>query len=231
MIKQDGEGQTMVQIKRTMIAVVLASGLLGAPVANAQAPASDKSELSERSVVTLMNYAWTVLPAKFTTPERKTIEVDKSKPDARVPIETGRDVIKVGYLSAQAQLCDMWDDQIANYDAMMAREKAKKTWTDQQLLYITTLHRMTIHMAAGKMRVVDKPNDESQIFLEPIEPSKDTCNDEKRKKVKESVLAYIKASPVNVIYGNPPTSTADAAAPGAPAAAAQQPVPAAAQKK
>ncbi len=208
----------MVQMKRTAIAAALVSAVLGAPVALAQA---ETKELSEKSVVTLMNYAWTVLPAKFTTPERKTIEVDKTKRDAMVPIETGRDVIKAGYMSAQAQLCDMWEDQIANYDAMIARERAKSNWTDQQLLYITTLHRMTIHMAAGKMRVVDKPNNESEIFLDPIEPTKDTCNDDKRKKVKEVILAYVKGSPLNIIMGNPPvTSTADVAAPTAPTAPA-----------
>lgn len=204
----------MVQMTRTAIAAALVSALLGAPAAFAQ---TEKKELSDKSVTTLMNYAWSVLPAKFTTPERKTIEVDKSKRDAMVPIETGREVIKAGYMSAQAQLCDMWEDQIANYDAMIARERAKSNWTDQQLLYITTLHRMTIHMAAGKMRVVDKPNNESEIFLDPIEASKDTCNDDKRKKVKETILAYVKGSPLNIITGNPPpaTSTAGAATPAA----------------
>jgi hypothetical protein len=162
--------------------------------AAAQAPAQQK-ELSEKSVQILMNYAWTILPAKFTAPNGKIIEVDKKKRDALVPVDTGRDVIKAAYLSAQAQLCDMWEDQVANYDAMMARERSKAKWTDQQLLYITTLHRMTIHMAAGKLKVVEKGADELQVSLEPIEPTKDSCDDKKKAQVKEAVLAYVKASP------------------------------------
>ena len=222
----------MGQMVRTAAAVTLTMIGLGASlasvgVASAQdKPAGEKKQLSENSVITLMNYAWTILPSKFTTPERKTIEVDKSKRDAMIPLAAAWDIIKAGNLSAQAQLCDMWEAQKANYTALMAREQAKKTWSEQQLLYISTLHRMTLHMAAGKMRVVDKPNDESQIFLEPIEASKDSCNDEKRKKIDDAIYAYVKESPVKIVSEPPPEPTAVA-----PAAA--QPVPTAAkdQKK
>lgn len=201
-----------------LTAMVAGAGLLGCQLAWAQ---DQGKQLSETSVKTLMNYAWTILPAKFTSPQNKTIEVDKSKRDALVPVEVARDVIKVGYMSAQAQLCDMLEDQAANYDAMMAREIDKKKWTDQQLLYITTLHRMTIHMAAGKLRVVEKGTDELQILLEPIEPSKDTCNDERRKRVKETIQAYVSGAPKGYAIG---TSRGTAV----PAPAAAQPVPAAA---
>ena len=33
---------------------------------------------------------------------------------------------------------------------------------------------------------------ELQVFLEPIEPSKETCPDDKRKKVAEAIEAYVK---------------------------------------
>jgi len=207
-------------VGRTWFAAAMAGAILCAPAEPAMA---QQKELSDKSVQTLMNYAWTILPAKFTAPNGKIIEVDKSKSDARVPIETGRDVIKAAYTSAQAQLCEMWEEQVANYDSLMARERSKKKWTDQQLLYITTLHRMTIHMAAGKLKVTEKGADEIIVALEPIEPTKDSCNAEKKQKVKEAVTAYVKAGP---------------AAPAAPpvqqgAAPVAQPVPAAAkdQKK
>ena len=149
-----------------------------------------------------------------------------------LPLETARDVIKVGYMSAQAQLCELWDDQAANYDALMAIEQAKKKWTDQQLLYITTLHRMTIHMAAGKLKVVEKGPEEIQVTLEPIETTKDSCNEERKKKIKDTVLAYVKASPLgqNIKPLPPGGAPPPAAASAAPAAPAAQPVPAA-QKK
>lgn len=180
------------------------AGIAAAAGALAMGAVQARAELSEKSVTTLMNYAWIILPAKFTAPNGKTIEVDKKKQDAMVPVEVGREVIKAGNLSAQAQLCDMMEDQVANYHALMARERAKKTWTDQQLLYITTLHRMTIHMAAGKMRVVDKGPDEIQVFLEPIESSKDSCNDDKRKKVREAVETYVKGAPAVQPASGPP---------------------------
>jgi hypothetical protein len=180
-------------------------------------------ELSENSVQTLMNYAWTILPARFTSPTGKVIVVDKEHKykETVVPLDVAREIIKVGYMSAQAQLCDMLDEQVMNYEALMRREIAKKTWTDQQLLYITTLHRMTIHMAAGKLRVTDKDG-EHQVMLEPIEPSKDTCSDERRTKVKETITAFVKS----VNDSLPPREVASPPASKGP----QQPVPAS-QKK
>ena len=93
---------------RTGLAAAAIVMLLGASPLLAQAP---QKELSEKSVTTIMNYAWTVLPSKFTMPSGKVVEVDKTKRDALVPVETGREVIKVGYNSAQAQLCEMWEEQ------------------------------------------------------------------------------------------------------------------------
>ncbi len=211
-------GQTI----RKAVAVLAASMALGAPLVLAQTPTK---ELKDESVITLMNYAWTILPTKFTTPERKTIEVDKTKRDALVPVDVGRDIIKVGYISAQAQMCEMWDEQNANFSALMAKEQAKKTWTDQQLLYITTLHRLTIHFAAGKMRLVEKGTDELQIFLEPIEPTKGACTDDKRRSINQTIATYVKSSPI-AKTGEPPPEAVAATPPAAPA----QPVPAA-QKK
>lgn len=150
--------------------------------------------LSDKSVNTIMTYAWQVLPAKFTAPSGKVIEVDKKKQDgAIIPIETARDIIRVGYNSAQAQVCEMWEAQVANFDTLMRIENAKKKWTDQQMLYITTLHRMTIHVVSGKIRVVDEKG-ELKVFLEPIEPSKEACPDEKRKKVADAIETYVKAN-------------------------------------
>lgn len=222
-MQQDGEGQAMGRTIQKGVAVLAASIVLAAPPALAQEKAA--KELKDDSVITLMNYAWTVLPTKFTTPERKTIEVDKNKRDAMIPVEVGREIIKVGYVSAQAQLCEMWEEQNANFSAMIAKEQAKKTWSDQQLLYITTLHRLTIHFAAGKMRLVEKGSDELQVFLEPIEPTKGSCTDDKRRSINQTIAAYVKTSPIAKTGEPPPEAVA-----ATPPAATAQPVPAA-QKK
>ena len=162
--------------------------------ATAKGQGQSTGGLSDKSVATIMDYAWQILPQKFTAPSGKVIEVDKKKRDqATIPVDTARDVIRVGYNSAQAQVCEMWEAQEANFDTLMRTENAKKKWSDQQMLYITTLHRMTIHAVAGKIRVVEEKG-ELKVFLEPIDPSKEACPDDKRKKVAEAIETYIKAN-------------------------------------
>jgi hypothetical protein len=181
----------LVMVRSLMVGVCAMACSLAA---TASGQTQSAGGLSDKSVNAIMTYAWQVLPAKFTAPNGKVIEVDKKKQEgAIIPIETARDVIRVGYNSAQAQVCEMWEAQVANFDTLMRIENAKKKWSDQQMLYITTLHRMTIHVVAGKIRVVDEKG-ELKVFLEPIEPSKDACPDDKRKKVADAIETYVKAN-------------------------------------
>src|SRR5688572_1599042 len=84
----------------------LCAVLLGA-IFSVPAPAQTK-ELSEKSVKLLMQYAWALTPPKFTSPDGKVIEVDKSKPkDVIVEVDVAREVIKVARLSAYAQICNL----------------------------------------------------------------------------------------------------------------------------
>jgi len=167
------------------------AGLAASAALVVGAEAQTQGKLSDKSVNTLMDYAWQILPSKFSTPEGKVIEVDKSKRDGNtVPIENGREIIRVGYSSAQAQVCELWEEQQANYDTLMRREILKKKWTDQQLLYITTLHRMTIHAVAGKLRVEEKAG-ELKVILEPIKPGEGKCSDEQKTKIRETIQAYL----------------------------------------
>ena len=154
--------------------------------------AQTQGKLSDKSVTTLMDYAWQILPSKFTTPAGKVIEVDKTKRDANsIPMENGREIIRVAYSSAQAQVCELWEEQQANFDTLMRREHERKKWTEQQMLYITTLHRMTIHAVAGKLRVEEKAG-ELKVLLEPIKPGEGKCTDEQKAKLRETILAYVK---------------------------------------
>ena len=59
------------------MALVWAAALVGGAAAPALA---QTKELSDKSVLTLMHYAWGMVPQKFTTPLGKIIEVDKTKP-------------------------------------------------------------------------------------------------------------------------------------------------------
>ena len=171
-------------------------GSLGSRERLAPALAQTK-ELSDKSVLTLMHYAWGMVPQKFTTPLGKTIEVDKTKPsDSIVPLETAREVIHAARLSAYAQLCELLEEQRANYQTLMRREEAKAKWTDQQMLFINQLHLFTVMTLTGKVALVEKDGDK-QVVVQEGKPAKTgTCTDTERKKVQEQIMAFVSTSPV-----------------------------------
>ena len=196
---------------------------IGAVLALAAAcgPASAQNkELSDKSVLTLMQYAWSLVPNKFTSPDGKVIEVDKSKPsEVVVPMETAREAIKVARLSAYAQVCDLIEEQRANYHTFMKREEAKGKWSDQQLLFINQLHLFTVMTLTGKVKLVEKDGDK-EVVLNSDKPEKaPTCTDTEKKKVESQIKSYVAA--------NVPSTPA----PAAPAATAPNPAAAAPQVK
>ena len=198
---------------------VLAAGLLAVTFATEGLAQTEKAkELSDRTVRVLMEYAWQILPDKFKAPGGKVIEVDKKKREENmIPVDVAREVIRVGYNSGHAQLCELWEEQTANFNTLMRRETAKKKWTDQQILYITTLHRMTIHASTGKLRIEDKEG-EIKVYLEPLVAGKDKgadCNDERRKRITANILAYLQIDNSTVA-----SATAPPAPPSPPAGAA-----------
>ena len=185
------------------------------------APASAQNkELSDKSVSTLMRYAWGMVPEKFTTPSGKTIIVDKSKTsEAVVPIDVARETIRVARLSAYAQLCELSEEQRANFQTFMRREEAKSKWTDQQMLFINQLHLFTVMTLTGKVQLVEKDGDKQVVVQESRPLKSESCTDTERKKVQEQVMAFVNAAPPAAA---PPTA-------GAPAKRAE-PMPAS-QKK
>ena len=101
------------------IGVVLALAAWCSPAA------AQNKELSDKSVLTLMQYAWSLVPNKFTAPDGKVIEVDKSKPsEVVVPMDTAREAIKVARLSAYAQVCDLLEVSAANQRVLLHRARA-----------------------------------------------------------------------------------------------------------
>ena len=152
-------------------------------------------ELREKSVRTFMNYAWQLVPSQFTPPNGETILIDKSKRDeVVVPIDVAREVIRVGRLSAHAQICDLKAEQICNYQSLMRRENNKKIWTDQQMVYISQLHLTTVMLLTGKIKLVEKDGDR-EVVVEEKAPTVATCTDEQKAKVTEVIATYVKAGP------------------------------------
>jgi hypothetical protein len=172
-------------------------------------------ELSEKSVQLLMQYAWALTPPKFTSPDGKTILVDKSKPKAVIaPLDVAREVIKVARLSAYAQLCELPEEQRANYQTLMRREEAKSMWTDQQLLYISQLHLFTVMTLTGKVQIVEKEGDKQVVVQESKAAKTESCTDTERKRVKAQITSYIEAAPTPAAKSaapTPPPKTAEPA--------------------
>jgi hypothetical protein len=190
------------------LSAAIAGALLAAGTAQGFAQGKD---LSDKSIGSLMDYAWAITPAKFTLPSGKTIEVDKNNREAAmIPIETARDVVRAGRLSANAQICGLMEEQAANYQTMIKREQAKSKWSDQQTLYISQLHLFTVMMLTGKVAVVATEGDAKDVKIEntPVGDVKTpTCSDAEREKVKTQIIAYVG------------TDAAPAATPAAAAAA------------
>lgn len=173
----------------TILAGALALSVL-APVTQASA-----QELSEMAVNSFMDFAWSLTPAQFSKPDGTTIQIDKKKRDeVMVPVETAREVIKVGRLSAHAQVCDLPDHQTANHRTLMRKEEAKGKWTPQQLVYISQLHLTTVMLLTGKIKLVEKDDQGKEVVVDGEDEKKpaQTCSEEQRKKVKELIAVYVK---------------------------------------
>ena len=190
--------------------------VIAGPVAGASA-----QELSEKAVKSFMDYAWSLTPQQFSKPDGTVIQIDKKKrEEVMVPLDTARDVIKVGRLSAHAQVCNLQDHQTANHHSMMQREIGKSKWTPQQLVFISQLHLTTVMLLTGKIRLVEKDGDKEVVVEEEKQAPVQTCTDEQRTKVKEMIAAYVKESPGSKeATGAAPAKPAAGAAPAAAATA------------
>ena len=206
------------------LAAALVLGLAGGLAGAAQAA----EELSEKSIQSFMDYAWSLVPQQFTKPDGKTIIVDKKKKeDVMVPIDVAREVVRVGRLSAHAQICELIEDQVNNYTSLMRREVEKKKWTDQQLLYISQLHLTTVMLLTGKIKLVEAQGDK-QVVVEEGKEVYQTCTPEQKAKVKDVITAYVKAGPA-LAQAAPAAAPAAGATPAATPAAAPASAPAAAE--
>lgn len=177
-----------------MVAVsVLAIAIGGTAPAVAQ-----KKQLSDKSVKTLMRYAWSLVPTKFRTPKGKIIVTDKTKPElAKVPIDVAREVIRVGRLSGYAQNCDLPAAQLANFRTMMRLERAKNKWSDQQLLFINQLHLLTVMWLTGQAKVVSEGEGKDPKIKnrDAAATKKPSCDAKLKKQVEEEIYKYVKAHP------------------------------------
>lgn len=168
---------------------------IGALIAISLSAPLKAEQLSESSARKFMDYAWSLVPGQFTPPNGKTITIDKTNKEAvMVPLDVAREVIRVGRMSAHAQICDLLPEQVMNYRSLMRREELKNKWTDQQLVYISQLHLTTVMLLTGKVRIVEKQGNK-EVVVEESEAKASTCSDEQKSKVREVIMAYVDTGP------------------------------------
>lgn len=182
-------------MRRSNTAGIAGISLIGLVALSLSVIPGHAQELSDRSVKTIMNYAWSYTPSKFTPPSGKTIHIDKkNREKMTVPVDKGREVIKVARLTAHAQICNLPEEQVKNYRSLMSREQKSKKWSKQQIVYINQLHLTTVMMLVGKLQVVEQKGDKKVVIKEG-KPAVKTCTDEQRSKVKELITAYVASGP------------------------------------
>jgi hypothetical protein len=172
--------------------------VVGAAGGNAQKP-----EMSDKTVLVLMDFAWALTPAEFTTETGKVIKINKDKFDeVKLPLDDAREVIRVARMSGQAQICEMGEAQTANYETLMEREAARSKWTDQQLVFINKLHLFTVMTMTGQVKAVDSENP-GALPKEPPAKSSVVCTEADRKRIEAQVLAYVNADSAASAKGAP----------------------------
>ena len=178
---------------------------LGQRAAAAAPEAQQKGGLSDSAVRVLMTYAFSIIPEEQPGPDGKPVKVDKS--DANkflIPDEDARRVIRAATRSAYAEACQLENLALANYQAMMQSEMAKKIWSEQQLLMINALHRFSSSYFSGNAKITEVPDEGDTAVAKGdaqpsqganlVAPKRPQCPPEQKQKVENAINAYVQAA-------------------------------------
>jgi hypothetical protein len=208
-----------------------------------------QGKLSDRSVNVMSSLAFSILPDETPGPDGKPIKVNKSNPNKfLIPVDDARRIIRVATRSAYAEACDLIDLERANYETLMKGEEARKTWTQEQLLFIRALHVFAVSYFTGNMKITTTegendvkgaktaadlaeaegkdpaPAQQEQSAADPatpkvLAPKKLECPPEQKEKVTKSINAYVQSAKVEAPQGAKPAAPAAPAASDAPKSA------------
>lgn len=176
------------------------------------------SGMSDSSVRVLMTYAFSTIPNETPGPDGKPVKVDKSDPNKYfIPTEDARRVIRAATRSAYAEVCGLPDLGRANYEAMMKGEKARNSWSEQQVVMINALHLFAASYFTGNIKITAKevpdqpaaetngdgatavskaevPPEGGEGSTEVITSEPPKCPPEQKEKVIRAINAYVQAS-------------------------------------
>lgn len=174
--------------------------------------------MSDSSVRVMMTYAFSTIPNETAGPDGKPVKVDKSDPNKYfIPTEDARRVIRAATRSAYAEVCGLPELGRANYEAMLKGEKARNTWSEQQIVMINALHLFAASYFTGNIKITAKEvpddaaaetktdgatsvskgeapaeGDAGKAEVITSEPPK--CPPEQKEKVTKAINAYVQAA-------------------------------------
>lgn len=175
---------------------------LGSRTKTADASAgAPKSGLSDSAVRVMSTYALSILPDEYPLKSGEMIKLDKSDPNVYlIPLDDARRVIKVATRSAYAEVCDLRELEKANFDTMIQGEEARKTWSQEQLMFIHALHTFATSYLAGNATITETPADGSAAAnagdgsTTTITPKKLDCPPGQKEKVAAAINAYVQSA-------------------------------------
>ena len=184
--------------------------------------------LSDSAVRVMLTYAFSLIPDEEPGPDGKPVKLDKSDPSIfLIPNEDARRVIRAATRSAYAEACELPDLAQANYQALIGSERAKKSWTENQLLMINALYLFSASYFAGNVKIGDPepaansadagaadassqaaPGEKAEITA----PNRPKCPPEQKQKVMAAINAYVQSVPQPAPAAKPEPAPAQPAA-------------------
>jgi hypothetical protein len=166
-------------------------------------------------------------------PSGELVKLDKSDPNKYlIPIDDARRVIRVATRSAYAEVCQLFELEKANFDAMIRTERLR-AWTAEQMMFMHALHTFATSYFAGNVKITEQPDgakpntaakegaaaaNAANGAATTITTKKLECHPGQKEKVTAAITAYVQAAP-------PPAAAAAPAAPAAAAASQAAPAP------
>jgi len=181
------------------LAAVLIMGLF-APQGLAQV-AQTKGGPSDRAVRVLVSYTWQTMPKEIQKPDGSMVTVEGQDVDKfMIPMEDARRVVMIANRTADAQLCDLPQHQVANHRTLMKKETDSKRWSDEQLAFIHMLHLVTVGTrTADRIEARDggvaqgDASEAEKAEMEAIVKRRQRydCEDEKRERVRLEIENFV----------------------------------------
>ena len=107
----------------------------------------------------MSTFALSILPDQVPDPSGEMVKLDKSDPNKYlIPLDDARRVIRVATRSAYAEVCQLFELEKANFDAMIRTERMR-AWTAEQMMFMHALHTFATSYFAGNVKITEQADD------------------------------------------------------------------------